>query len=95
MAKVGILSRQLYTPLGSETDAGSRVAVTYSLEFKPPYSIYQPIANYREATGAELVANARLAFYPHGQAQQDAELQAIRQDIDARATSAPPTFDLP
>jgi hypothetical protein len=95
MTQVTLLSRERALGLPGAGAAAELIPVTYCTITIPPRSVLLPLSAYREATGTELVVNARLRFYPKDQAAQDAELKAIREDMDKVAASAPPTLEVP
>jgi len=95
MTEVTLWSRELAAGLLGGAAGAERVAVTYSTTRIPPRSVVLPFSAYREATGAERVANVRLRFYPKDPAAADAELKAIRADMDKVAASAPSTLEVP
>jgi hypothetical protein len=95
MAQVTLWSRDRAVGLPGTAAGAEVVAVTYSTMLIPPRSVLLPLSAYREATDAERVANPRLRFYPKDKPAQDAELKAIREDMDKVAASAPSTLEVP
>jgi len=95
MSQVALWSRDRAVGVPGTVVGSEAIAVTYSTTMIPPRSVLLPPASYREATDAERVAEPRLRFYPKDQPAADAELKAIRQDLDKVAASAPPTLEVP
>ena len=95
MVQVTLWSRDSAAGVPGGTATGLQVAVTYSTMLIPPRSVLLPLSDYREATDPERVAEFRLRFYPKDKAAAEAELKAIREDMDRVAASSPPTLEVP
>jgi len=94
MPTVTILSRQI-TVSGVDTGRGvEQVQITYSSNVTPPRTILLPVDRYRPATPQEIQANPRYLVVPRDTAAQDAELAAIKADIDSIQAGRPQTFTI-
>lgn len=95
MPQVQLLSREPAPTVPGQAAVGELVAVTYSTMAVPPRSILLPLSSYRPPTDDEWVARPRLRFYPKDKPAEDAEAQAIGEDLRKVTGSAPPILEVP
>jgi len=95
MPQVQLLSREPAPSVPGQAAGDELVATTYSTTTIPPRSVLLPGSGYRPATDAELSGNPRLRLYPKDQAAQNAEAQAIGEDLRKVTGNAPPTLEVP
>ena len=95
MPQVQLLSREPAPSVPGQTAVAELVAVTYSTMQVPPRSVLLPLTSYRQPTDEELAATPRLRFYPKDPAAEDAEAQAIGEDLRKVTGNAPPILEVP
>ncbi len=94
MPRVSILRRELSTRTVAPGQVDEQVAVTFSTAALPPRTVFLPAGNYRDPTDEELARNALYRRIPKDAAAEEAEKEAIRDEIERAARAALTSYDL-